>query len=41
MENNRLTIGEQKNAIENFYNPLLMEFRLMNQIPYRIIGNIQ
>ena len=26
-ENTRLTIGEQKNAIQNFYNPLLTEFR--------------
>ena len=25
-ENNGLTIGEQKNAIQNFYNPLLTEF---------------
>ena len=28
-ENNGLTIGEQKNAIQNFYNPLLTEFRDM------------
>ena len=28
-ENNRLTIGEQKNAIQNFYNLLLIEFRVM------------
>ena len=28
-ENNGLTIGEQKNAIQNFYNPLLTEFRHM------------
>ena len=27
IENNSLTIGEQKNAIENFYNLLLTEFR--------------
>ena len=26
-ENNRLTIGEQKNAIENFYHLLLSEIR--------------
>ena len=25
-ENNGLTIGEQKNTIQNFYNPLLTEF---------------
>ena len=31
-ENNRLTIGEQKNAIQNFYNPLLTEFRLMESL---------
>ena len=29
IENNRLTIGEQKNAIENVYNLLLTEFRHM------------
>ena len=29
--NNGLTIGEQKNAIQNFYNPLLTEFRDMSQ----------
>ena len=28
-ENNMLTIGEQKNAIHNFYNLLLKEFRLI------------
>ena len=28
-ENNRLTIGEQKNAIQNIYNLLLTEFRHM------------
>ena len=28
-ENKRLTIGEQKNAIQNLYNPLLTEFRHM------------
>ena len=28
-ENHGLTIGEQKNAIQNFYNPLLIEFRHM------------
>ena len=27
--NSGLTIGEQKNAIQNFYNPLLTEFRDM------------
>ena len=27
--NNGLTIGEQKNIIQNFYNPLLKEFRHM------------
>ena len=31
-ENNRLTIGEQKNAIQNFYNLLLTEFRDMTSI---------
>ena len=30
-ENNRLTIGQQKNAIQNFYNLLLTEFRLMRR----------
>ena len=29
-ENNELTIEEQKNAIQNFYNPLLTEFRHMS-----------
>ena len=29
LKNSRLTIGEQKNAIENFYNLLLTTFRLM------------
>ena len=29
VENNRLTIGEQYIAIQNFYNPVLTEFRLM------------
>ena len=28
-ENNRLTIGEQKNAIQNMYNQMLTEFCLM------------
>ena len=28
-ENNGLTIGEQKNAIKNFYNLLLTDFRHM------------
>ena len=28
-ENNRLTMGEQKNAILNFYNLLLTEFRVL------------
>ena len=31
-KNNRLTIGEQKNAIQNFYNLLLTEFRLMDKV---------
>ena len=33
-ENNRLTIGEQKNTIQNFYNILLMEFHLMFRDKY-------
>ena len=31
-ENNGLTIGEQKNTIQNFYNPLLAELRDMNKV---------
>ena len=34
-ENNGLTIGEQKNAIQNCYNPLLIEVRHMPPHPIK------
>ena len=48
-KNNRLTIEEQKNAVENLYNLLLKEIRLMlflgitmtSMRPYREIGDIK
>ena len=36
-ENNGLTIGEQKNPIQNFYNPLLTEFRDMQLLFYQTL----
>ena len=33
-ENNRLTIGEQKNAIQNYYNLLLTEFPHMGHVSF-------